>query len=324
MVRRFASAVLRSRLTRSLLRSSPRAVSHFMPVVRALRNERRTTNKTIDPRYCYAVFLRHHALLAKLGAHRPGTVLEFGPGDTIGAGLCWLLSGANRYYALDAHRYASVEDSLQVFEGVVELFGRREPLPPEFPDMLPAPRDQGYRPDPVDLSAGRLEEIRSAIRRMDDREPSGEVQVRYLAPWTEDSPIPPGSVDLATSQAVLEHVVDLPQLYRAMARWVRPGGIISHNIDIRSHGTSFDENGHWAYSDRQWRRANNKQAYRAINRAPRSTHLRLMAESGFEVVSAEAHRELDGIAQRHLAPEWTALSEEDRTCSVLHVVARRR
>lgn len=304
------------------MRSNPMAMSLAMPVVRALRRERVTTGEASSARYCYSVFLRHYLVARRFNAERPSTVMEFGPGDTIGVGLCWLICGASTFYAADSHRYASVAQSLRVFDALVALFRDRAPIPNDWPDLKPELDDLSFPLGEVDLSEERLERIRAAIRRMDDPA-SGPFEIRYFAPWDEESPVPPASVDMAYSQAVLEHVVDLRQAYSAMAKWVKPGGLISHNIDLRSHGTAFDENGHWSYSDVQWRRANNKQAYRAINRVPCSGHLKLIEEAGFEIVDCVRVDDFRGIERKHLAPKFQGLSDSDLNSLIVHVVGRR-
>ena len=39
------------------------------------------------------------------------------------------------------------------------------------------------------------------------------------------------SVDMIYSQAVLEHVDELPGVYGAMRRWLQANGVMSHQID---------------------------------------------------------------------------------------------
>jgi hypothetical protein len=52
----------------------------------------------------------------------PESVAEFGPGDSLGVGLAALLSGSNRYSALDVHRDGSTERTLRIFDELVALF----------------------------------------------------------------------------------------------------------------------------------------------------------------------------------------------------------
>jgi hypothetical protein len=62
------------------------------------------------------------------------------------------------------------------------------------------------------------------------------------------------------SQAVFEHVVDLRGTYEALRRWLKPGGVMSHQIDFKAHGTAKRWDGHWAYSDFIWKLLVRRQA----------------------------------------------------------------
>ena len=77
--------------------------------------------------------------------------------------------------------------------------------------------------------------------------------VSYKAPWNAPDVIDDASVDLIFSQAVLEHVDDLQGVYAAMRKWLKPDGIMTHQIDFKCHGKANAWNGHWTYSDFVWR-----------------------------------------------------------------------
>ncbi len=66
----------------------------------------------------------------------------------------------------------------------------------------------------------------------------------YFAPWNDPSVIQGHSIDLIYSQAVLEHVTDMTGVYEAMHRWLKPDGVMSHQIDYRCHGKADTWNGH--------------------------------------------------------------------------------
>jgi hypothetical protein len=41
------------------------------------------------------------------------------------------------------------------------------------------------------------------------------------------------------------HVDDIEFAYREMFNWLRPGGVISHQVDSKTHEMIIEWNGHW-------------------------------------------------------------------------------
>jgi hypothetical protein len=333
-MRRLVSSILYSTPVRRLLRVSPDLSSFIMVALRVLRRERRNTGGSIEADYCYSVYLRHLVVAAENDPDfAPETVLELGPGDSIGVGLMALLCGANTYLALDALRYANVERSLRVFDDLVELMRRRAPIPHGGPvaDVKPTLENHDFPECLLSeerlqrlLSAERLGQIRAAIEGFDQPERAdAPVRIRYFAPWNQDTEIGKGAVDLLLSQAVLEHVEEPRTVYAKMGEWCRPGGYISHQIDFQSHGTSLDWNGHWMYSESAWQRVRNPQVYRSINRFPCSAHLGLIEKGGFEVKSLIRSETCSGISRENLDAAWAQISDADLICSGAHVLARK-
>ena len=77
-------------------------------------------------RYCYGVWLRHLTEAHSRGfPDAPRTVCELGPGETIGAGLASLISGAEKYIAIDGAWAWDAERNLAMFDDLVELFRQR-------------------------------------------------------------------------------------------------------------------------------------------------------------------------------------------------------
>ena len=95
------------------------------------------------------------------------------------------------------------------------------------------------------LDKSRIESLRNELLDMKKQKNT----IQYMCPWYDPKIIENDSVDLIFSQAVLEHVEDLRNTYRAMYRWVKKDGFISHQIDFESHGLSDEWNGHWSFSD---------------------------------------------------------------------------
>jgi SAM-dependent methyltransferase len=279
------------------------------------------------------VWLRHLAVLRNYGVAPPaGTVVELGPGESQGLGIAALFTGARRTVGLDAAPFASPAANRDVFAGLVGLFrdGVRAAGDDEFPNVRPR---VPTLPRPVDLTdpatlaaaldADRLAQIDAALATAGDAPAS---PVGYHAPWDHAS-IPAGTADLVVSQAVLEYLPFEPgndvvdEAFAAMRRWLRPGGILSHQIDLTApFGPEW--NAHWALGDVAWRVVRGRRTMQ--NRAPRSAYLAACARHGFEVLAAIPDVAAAGVPATRLAPRFAALPAEDYVTRGLHLVARVR
>ncbi|REJ83673.1 MAG: methyltransferase domain-containing protein [Acidobacteria bacterium] len=307
-----------------------------LPIVRGLlsyvpgfeRWRSRGTGGSDSARYCYAVWMRHLVKAAESGLDTsPRTVAELGPGDSLGLGLAALLSGARRFVALDVIEHAATETNLRVLAELERLFAQRSPIPDdrEFPEIGPD-LDSYEFPHHLlsdERLAQSLEERRVAqIRDSTARPQRGESMIRYVAGWSDRAILEEASVDMLCSQAVLEHVQDLSGVYRAIARWLRPGGFASHQIDLRSHGLSADWNGHWAISRPVWRLIVGRRRY-LLNRAPCSVHLDHIRGSGLIPRSVVRQHRVSAVRRRQLAAPYRGISDEDLETSGLFVQAQR-
>ena len=284
---------------------------------------RRVRRRNASARYCYSVWLRH-LVAARQNGLTPNldVVMEVGPGDSIGAGLAALLSGAERYVVVDWVRYTDVAGNLGVFEELLDLFERRTPIPndEEFPGVYP--KLKSYEFPGRWLAAPEDSKIRS-IRRALAHSDSGESCIRYFAPYVQDEVVVPEGADFLFSQAVMEHVDDAETLYRTARSWLKRGGVASHVIDYRSHGTSRRWNGHWTYSDAAWRFVRGGRPF-LLNRLTHTDHLELVAASRFDIVADVRTRAATEVSRDELAPRFRAMSEDDlNTCGALLQAVRR-
>jgi hypothetical protein len=286
---------------------------------------RKKTGGTDSARYCYAVWMRHLVMAHQNGLSTcPEVVAELGPGDSLGAGLAALLSGASRYCAMDVLEYANTESNLAILDELVTLFRDRTAIPDEkeFPVVKPFLGNYGFPHEILDearmaaaLSPERVSKIRKSVVQVG----TPESMVAYIAPWNDASAIRSESVDMIFSQAVLEHVNDLPATYGALHAWLKPNGTVSNQIDFKSHGTSGYWNGHWFYSDFMWRLITGDRPY-VINRQPHSVHLDLM-ESRFSVVANVPYPGPDFGNPDEAGPKVTNLSEVDLRTSGAYILA---
>jgi len=150
----------------------------------------------------------------------------------------------------------------------------------------------------------------------------GGKMLSYYAPWDSDAYLQSESVDFIMSQAVLEHVQDPAYVYGVMHKWLKPGAIMSHSIDYRSHNTAPEWNGHWAYSDVLW-----SMMYRnrvpLLNRCTHSQQLAFIREKGFSVINENSlHRET-AIDRSDLAKRFEGMSDEDMNTAVGFVMGQK-
>ncbi|MGD2080117.1 MAG: methyltransferase domain-containing protein [Nitrospirota bacterium] len=290
----------------------------------------RNTGGTVSARYCYSVWLRHLVTAHENGLPAsPEVVAELGPGDSLGIGLAALLSGAEKLYALDLVRYAADERNILIFDELVELFSEREAIPndDEFPKVkphlgayeFPSKVLTGECMNKV-LSKDRVAGLRESLARMRSGE---EGRISYFAPWGDTDVIRQESVDMVFSQAVLEHVENLEDTYRALNKWLKPGGFMSHQIDFKCHGTAEEWNGHWALGKLRWKLIKGRRRY-LINREPLSTHLGLMEKSGFEILCKKRIRNNSSVDRAALAPRFRDITDDDLNTSGAFVLAVKR
>ncbi len=271
---------------------------------------------------CYTVWLRHLAQLRRHNAWPPfGAVAELGPGDSIGIGLCAILSGAPKYLALDARKYGNNSSQLVILNEIISLFeatnnSQRSPtFPGVWPPALSLEPAQCPSKDPNTVSR-----LRRSLDSGDDK-PLASDQIEYIAPWNQENLLSyPSEIGLVFSQAVLEHVDNISDLYISLGKKLRPGAIMSHVIDFTSHGLATTWHGHWTINDFQWHIIRGRRPY-LINRMPWSMHRRLLESNGFKIIETIVKHD-QALARARLAPSLAPIFEEDdlRTAGV-YVIA---
>ncbi|MGC8907398.1 MAG: hypothetical protein ACP5M0_08140 [Desulfomonilaceae bacterium] len=281
--------------------------------------------RSVSPEFCYSVWLRHLVLAHRSGLNtEPEVFLELGPGSSLGVGLCALLCGSKRHYALDAIPFAKLEQNLVILDRLIDLFMRRADIPSgnafstEVKPALPSyefPREvlTDERLERC-LTTQRIEAIRDAlIRALSPRGPQAghhEIDIQYFAPWSDPSVVPAHSVDMVLSNTVLQCVEDLPRVYEAFSYWLKPGGSLSNNIDYSSYGATTEWNGHWACSRLAWRLMRGNRPY-LLNRQPHSVHVELTKKNGFRIVAELCTTTTQGITRKQLAKDFSWLSDDD-------------
>jgi SAM-dependent methyltransferase len=283
-------------------------------------------------RYCYAVWLRHLSHAAQCGAtFHPDIVAELGPGDSIGTGLAAILSGCKVYLAFDIVPFTALAKNLRMFEELVELFRNRTPIPDdaEFPDLYPRLHHYDFPAElyPGDHLVKTLEESRvravGEILLKGRPQANGIVDIRYVAPWDSPRVLEANSADMIFSQAVMEHVDDLRSAYEVMYQWLKPGSVMSHEIDFKCHGTAKHWNGHWTYPDPVWRIIKGRRPY-YLNRQTCGHHLELIRQAGFKIAHISRQERTQSILRADLCSSLRNAIDEDLCTSSAHIIALKK
>ena len=295
----------------------------WVPVFNSWRLRRASTGGSDSPRYCYSTWLRHLVSLNTYGFRISDMrVGELGPGDSIGIGLVALLSGAAQYIGLDIVPFSANANLEEIFSELAHLYSRREAIPgnDEFPRLRPRLDSYEFPRHLVDETdcRARADRIRKELRAG----LNGSELLKYHAPWTSPNDIPLGSLDLIFSQAVLEHVDNLEETYQAMFAWLKPGGYASHVIDFSAHYLSPYWNGHWAYSDLQWKLVRGRREY-LLNRQPLSMHVCSAKQAGFEVLGLHMDYGKGGLNVSALSKRFRKLDTEDLRTRGVALILRR-
>jgi SAM-dependent methyltransferase len=284
----------------------------YVPTVNRWRARRGATGGSDSARYCYAVWLRHLVTVSRYGFRVEGaTICELGPGDSIGTGLAALLAGARRYIALDAVPYSAKADLPQMVAELARMYDAQEPIPTheEFPAVRP--RLSVYEFPARFISTDSLRERIDAVTAATASGlATASDLIVYHAPWRSVHELPAGSLDLVFSQAALQYVDALEDAYQSMFTWLKPGGYGSHATGLGANDLSPFWNGHWAYSDREWQVVRGRREY-LLNREPLSTHLRLAAAVGFDILHVEPQYDYGGLPQGELAEPFRHFDSTD-------------
>jgi hypothetical protein len=99
-----------------------------------------------------------------------------------------------------------------------------------------------------------------------------------------------------------------------MHSWLKPGGMMSHQIDFQSHHLTKQWNGYRAIPEFMWTLMAGRREF-LINREPFSEHAKKYQVLGLRPLSEMKHIRSDGIGIDRCARRWKTLGSEDLNCS---------
>jgi SAM-dependent methyltransferase len=201
------------------------------------------------------------------------TFLEFGAGWDLTVPLVYRAAGVGRQLLFDLEALAQ-PDLIAVSRARLQAAIGSSRLPGDCAPLL----DRGRIPPSGPLSHAELDEW---LRRLG---------ITYLAPSdARATRLDAGTVDVVTNTATLEHIPerDIALIFREMFRVLRPGGMMSCQVDMSdhfSHGDTTITPWHFLrFGELAWRLIDPPMLY--MNRLRASAYATLARAEGFDIVN---------------------------------------
>jgi SAM-dependent methyltransferase len=213
-------------------------------------------------------------------------------------------------------KHTDLKKNEQINRELFDLFKSKKPIPhgESFKNVAPGLASYSFPEDLSHLSPEYLTERYRSIQKALQMETSGRVKIEYVVPWHGSDRIEENSLDLIFSQAVMEHVNDLHTAYQTMYKWLKPGGVISHQIDFKSHEMTEEWYGHWFIGEKIWDFLLRGRKY-PINRMPYSAHIKRIEDSGFEIKNIVAVKKKNNFKDRIPMLNEVQFTDEDMEIS---------
>jgi SAM-dependent methyltransferase len=255
--------------------------------------------------YPLTVFHRHITALEPLrGNLLDAAVLEIGPGGNVGFGLLALLAGASSAACLDIAPGAQAAEPNDLYPALVKTAST-------YPDtylVAPALLERAGQ-DPEGLARELL------------------ARITYHASMDiAKHDLPTASLDVICSHTCFEHFADPAGAITQIARLLRPGGVTSHQIDLRDHRDFTHPLDFLAHGNAVWRLTTSNLPNAVHNRWRASEYRAAFAQQGLEVQYLEiTHKTTVTEEMRHqFARCFQAMDLEDLGILNLLLVARKR
>jgi SAM-dependent methyltransferase len=227
----------------------------YIPYLFSWWDRRRPMGNTSSASYCRSIWRFHLEKYRSICSSMPNTVVEFGPGATLGVCIAALYDGVDKAFGLDASPYASdYSKNLRILNELCTMDGK---------------------------TVNDFNKLSNAVKNVGSGK--NETLLRYVAPWNDLKVIAESSVDLIFSHSVMEHVSESMKAYETCFYFLKPGGIMSHKIDHSSHGITKTWNGHYWIPDTLWKVITGKRLF-LLNRMTALQHQNEIEAAGFNIV----------------------------------------
>jgi SAM-dependent methyltransferase len=220
------------------------------------------------------------------------SVLELGPGDALSTAVIAKALGARRTYLVDSGPFAEV--SVEPYHALARHLAAAGLTPPDLTGC--ATLDEVLARCAASYHTRGLDDLRT---------------------------LPSGSIDLCFSQAVLEHVErdNLAATIRETRRLAAPGGVASHQVDLKDHLGGALNN--LRFRSEIWERPWMRRSGFYTNRVRFAAMVAMFGDAGWRYEITDVRRWARLPTPRpKLQPEFRDLDEQELLVSQFDIVAR--
>jgi hypothetical protein len=231
-----------------------------------------------DAEFCYSlwlhilVFLNEHGKIISLD-----NIGEIGNGGSFGVGICAILTGTKKYYALEIEKRFDIEQNLNLLNDLVVLFEKKTPIK-SFPQLNIKINSTKYPVDiinPCFLDKKIVESLRSDIK-------TGFInseKLFFINNWTKKDSL---NLNFIFSRAVLEHVRNPFVVHNAAFYHLKNNCFVIHDIEFHSHGITENPSRYLYIPKIWWKIIFGKREY-YINRWTLDLHSSTIKNLNFEI-----------------------------------------
>jgi len=264
-----------------LLRSLVKGMLTYLPGVKsALDNKKlKSRHSSSHAEFCYTLWLSILRLFDENGIQTNfDEIGEIGTGGSLGVGICALLTGSRKFYALETAQTFDKNLNLEILDELIILFKNHTKIPDKYKQLNVKVKNRDFPKElisPIYLSDDTIAEIVSDIETGFQT----SKRITIIKDWENQ---PSLNLDFIFSRAVMEHVSNPEKEYNGIAKHLSKGSYMFHDIELHSHGLTKRIDGHYKIPGYIWSIIYGRRPY-FLNRLNLDDHLCFINGIGFKI-----------------------------------------
>jgi hypothetical protein len=265
-----------------LLKAIIKGVITFIPGVSSLliKWQIKSKHSASNPEFSYAFWLSLLVYFKENGiTPNLNQIGEIGTGGLFGIGICALLTGSEKYHALEIEDVYDKENNLKLLDEIVLLFKKKTPISDKFKQMNIEIENHEFPEDlikPFYLKENIISDIKNDLLT----DCSKSKKIKIIKKWEIADTL---NLNLIFSRAAMEHVENPNDVYKRIAFQLKEKSYMFHDIEFHSHGVTTKCNEHFIIPNLLWKIIYGRRDY-YLNRWDLKKHLSAIMENKFNIV----------------------------------------